>query len=163
MTYFTNINTLEELKKAYRKLAAKLHPDNGGTKEEMQALNAEYEAIFARVKNIHTTSDGKTYTKETTETAEMFRNVIEKIINLNVNIDICGSWVWVYGDTYKVKNELKAAGLAWASRKKMWYWHAPEDVPMHHKKSGFEYAEIKRMHGCETVKKSTQQKYIATA
>lgn len=33
MKYFTECKTAEELKKAYHKAAARLHPDNGGSEE----------------------------------------------------------------------------------------------------------------------------------
>ena len=33
MTYFKNINSIEDLKKLYRKLCQKNHPDNGGNVE----------------------------------------------------------------------------------------------------------------------------------
>lgn len=38
--------TEEEVKKAYRKKAAKAHPDKGGLNEEMMMVNAAYEAIM---------------------------------------------------------------------------------------------------------------------
>ena len=48
MKYLMNCKTLEELKKAYRAFTKKLHPDCGGTKEEMQQLNDEYEKMFKK-------------------------------------------------------------------------------------------------------------------
>lgn len=40
------------------------------------------------------------------------------IINFNINIEICGSWIWVSGNTYGCKTELKQNGFHWASKKK---------------------------------------------
>ena len=43
MQFFKNIETLEDLKKAYRKLAVEHHPDKGGDPEIMKQVNAAYE------------------------------------------------------------------------------------------------------------------------
>lgn len=45
MKYFNNITTPEELKKQFRALATKLHPDRGGNAEEFKNMMAEYMAI----------------------------------------------------------------------------------------------------------------------
>ena len=45
MKYFNNITTPEELKKHFRTLATKLHPDRGGNAEEFKNMMAEYMAI----------------------------------------------------------------------------------------------------------------------
>lgn len=38
MKYFTNCKTLEELRKEYKKLVKKNHPDMGGSEEEMKII-----------------------------------------------------------------------------------------------------------------------------
>lgn len=45
MKYFINITTPEELKKQFRALSIKLHPDRGGNAEEFKAMMAEYSDI----------------------------------------------------------------------------------------------------------------------
>lgn len=44
--YFINVNTLEELRKQYKELLKKYHPDNGGSEEITKAVNAEYDKLF---------------------------------------------------------------------------------------------------------------------
>lgn len=46
MLYFPDCYTADELKDRYRKLAKQLHPDMGGSKEEFQAMVAEYERVL---------------------------------------------------------------------------------------------------------------------
>ncbi len=95
MNWFNNPKTLEELKKQYKTLAMKHHPDHGGTVEAMQQINAEYDRLFERLKNVHQTAEGTTYTsrEETTETPDEFRDIINRLITFQgVHIEICGSW-----------------------------------------------------------------------
>ena len=41
MKYFTNVRTLEELRKEYKRLVKQYHPDNGGDTETIKEINAE--------------------------------------------------------------------------------------------------------------------------
>ena len=46
--YFEGVNTVEELRKRYRELLKKFHPDNeGGSVGVTQEINAEYDRVFA--------------------------------------------------------------------------------------------------------------------
>ena len=76
--YFKNCGTLEELKKQYRRLAMKYHPDCGGSTEIMQAINAEHDALFETLKKQHNASADEYH--QTTETAAEFRDIIEALL-----------------------------------------------------------------------------------
>lgn len=144
--YFKEIATLEDLKKQYRVLALKNHPDRGGDLEVMKAINAEYDELFVKVKDIHKNKEGKTYTKENPETSEQFRDIIDKLIKMaGVEIEVIGCFLWVSGNTKPHKDEIKALGFKWHSKKKMWY-KSPEDYKRHGKKQ-YSIEEIRDMYG----------------
>jgi hypothetical protein len=51
MKYFNNINSLEQAKLYYRKLAKQLHPDKGGSVTEFQQLQKEYKTVLLQLHN----------------------------------------------------------------------------------------------------------------
>lgn len=115
MNFFGNCATLDALKAEYKRLAKQYHPDMGGDTATMQAINAQYEAAFNRMSG--------NATNGTTETAVDFINIISALMKIKgIVCEQCGSWLWISGDTKPVKEQLKAAGCRWASKKKMWYW-----------------------------------------
>ncbi|MFG6378264.1 MAG: J domain-containing protein [Lachnospiraceae bacterium] len=132
--FFTSsISTLEELRKQYKNLLKLHHPDNGGTKEASQKINNEYEQLFNMLKAGYTHARTETRNKEsvktdwTEQTDEALREALQKIIHLQgIEIEICGSWIWVSGNTYSVKAEIKSAGYKWSKNKSMWYFHNGE-------------------------------------
>ena len=137
MKYFNNVSTLEELRRQYKELLKKYHPDNPqGSTAATQEINAEYDRLFKLLKDKHEnksdkTADG-TASKQTSYNANMYdwendrslREVLQKIINFDgIEIEIVGAWLWVSGNTYNYKKELKEIGFKWASQKKQWYFH----------------------------------------
>ena len=159
MKWFTNPTTLEELKKEYKKLAIKNHPDMGGSTEAMQEINAEYERLFATLKDTHRSATGETYTAKeaTTETPEQFITIIDKLIHLDgIAIEICGSWIWVTGNTFTHKEELKKLSFRYSKNKNAWYYHEPGYRK--HSKKNFSLDDIRDMFGSETVNGSKQDK-----
>ena len=160
--YFENIRTLEELRKQYKVLLKMHHPDNGGNVSEMQEINAEYDRLFKILKDQHESKSDKTTdstaNKQTSYNANMYdwendrslREVLQKIINLDgIEIEIVGAWIWVSGNTYSYKKELKEIGFKWASQKKQWYFHTDAYRKKSHKSLSMD--DIRNYYGSTKV------------
>lgn len=158
--WFKEVATVDELRTAFKKLVFKYHPDvtKRDTTKEMQEINAEYELLFKTLPKTATN-------KRTTSPEELndgFREILVKIANLpDLDIEICGTWIWVSGQTMPVKNELKEAGFKWAAKKKMWYWRNDDNAAKHNRKN-IPMDEIRMAYGSEKVE-STKTKKLQTA
>lgn len=151
MKYFTNCTTLEALKKEYRRLCKLYHPDLGGDTATMAAINDEYDAAFHRFQSGNTTTQAADEPHAAEEAPEAFRAVISRLVILaGIDIEICGSWVWVTGNTYPNREALKAAGLRYAKSKAAWYWK-PEGSRSKARRS-YTMEEIRELHGSERIR-----------
>lgn len=146
MKYFKNIKDVNELKKTYKKLALQLHPDKGGKKEDFQEMSAEYEKVLKMILS-------GTMTCEQMESElkidEQMREALNKIIHLNVTIEIVGSWVWLTGNTYPVKDEIKKCGFKFARKKSAWYWN--DGTFKKYTKKTYSLDEIKNKYGSQKI------------
>ena len=113
-----NLNP-EDTKAAYRAACKKYHPDINPVGEEMmKIINQAFDAL-------------KDYTgemrSEQTDYGDLLNNALNAISGLpTLVIEICGSWVWVTGETRQHKDTLKEAGFKWAAKKKAWYFRPEE-------------------------------------
>lgn len=135
MKYFKNVETLEELRKQYKELLKKYHPDNpNGSTKATQEVNTEYDTLFKTLKDRHehkteqaSDTDSKTdynNMKYDFSEDESLREMLNKIINFHgVTIEIIGNWIWCFS-SYEYRKELKEYGFKYASQKKAWYWHS---------------------------------------
>ena len=148
--------TQEQLKKMYRKLAMQYHPDCGGEEEAMKQINAEYEILFGQVGNIFINAKGENYTKDNTgELPEDFIKIINELIKFHgVVIEICGSFIWLSGDTKPYKEQIKALGFKWSSNKVMWYL-APAWYKRRSRKK-YSMEEIRDMYGSKEVERDVK-------
>lgn len=162
---FKNIMNLDELRKAYRAAALKAHPDHGGSTEEMQQVNAAYETRFEELKTEHNAraaADPTGKTRPINETPEEFRAVLEALFKIpGLIIELCGSWIWVSGETRAHKDEIKAAGCFWANQKKMWYWRCAKDA--HHGRSSSTMDSIRSKYGSERITSDGRRADVLTA
>lgn len=159
MKWFKNPQTIEELKKQYKSLALKHHPDIGGCDAEMKEINAEYDVLFNRLKNVHQTAEGATYTsrEETNETPDEFKDIINRLVKFEgIHIEICGSWIWITGRTIEYREELKQMRFRWSKSKTAWYYH--HDEYRKTTKRTYTLDEIRDLYGSETIKTAPQLK-----
>ena len=159
--YFKDVNTLEELRRQYRDLLKKYHPDNAnGSTQATQEINAEYDRLFKALKNRHESksADNKESNAKTdfnnmkydfSEDAKL-REVLQQIITFDgINIEIVGCWIWVDGSTYSYKDTLKGIGFKWGREKKKWYFHTEAFRKRSHKKLSME--DIRNYYGSTEV------------
>lgn len=152
MKWFTARN-LNELKEQYRELAKQHHPDCGGTLEDMQEINSEYETLSKVL--AHAENDFSDEQQQAEADAEKYRDIINKLIHFpGLNIEICGRWIWVSGNTYPARTVLKESGFYWASKKHEWYWHTPEDKS--HSRKDWSMDKIRNVYGSQVIKPQMQ-------
>ncbi|MCD8015912.1 MAG: molecular chaperone DnaJ [Lachnospiraceae bacterium] len=152
MKWFIGVKTIEQLKKEYKRLALKWHPDISGSDKEMKEINSEYDRLFEMLKDVHESADGNTYTSKeaTKESASEYRDIINALIHLEgIAIEIIGSWVWVTGNTYQYKDDLKQLRFRFSKSKRAWYYHSA-DYRKTSKKT-FTLNEIRDLYGSETI------------
>lgn len=149
--WFKDCKTAEQGKDLYRKLAKQYHPDNGGTGEELKEIISEFKVWFNAHKDIHTDKNGNTYTskKATTETPEDFIEIVNNLSAIpNIEVELCGSWIWITGNTFPYKDQLKGFGCRWSVQKKRWYW---TQDPYRKIKSHASMDYIRSVYGSEKV------------
>lgn len=148
------ILTQESLKQAYKKACSRYHPDrNPGGLEMMKAVNVAYDTL----KNLPDDQDKTQGTGENHFFGDLLNDAINAVIQLEgIQIEICGNWVWLSGDTKPHKETIKAAGYYWASKKFMWYFR-PEEWKSKNK-SSWSINKIRDHHGSQTVQGKRQEK-----
>ena len=153
--YFTGVKTIEELRKKYRELLKLYHPDNeNGSVEVTQEINAEYDSIFSNLLSKETSTDNQSHTYNTDDENKAFKEVINSIIHINADIEIIGSWVWVF-NCYEYRELLKSIGFKYAPKKKSWCWHYG-DYNRYHKKE-ISLDEIRLKYGSRSVNHKSKQ------
>jgi curved DNA-binding protein CbpA len=145
----TGLIEAELVKNAYREAARKYHPDMGGSVEMMQVVNEAYDTL----RDIKS----ETIDVQADDYPEKLNDALNAIIGLDgIIIEICGSWVWVSGNTKEFKKLLNNAGYKWASKKFQWYFR-PADFKSRGR-GKFSMDEIRIKYGSRTVEKESRRK-----
>jgi hypothetical protein len=150
------IADIDQLKKEYFNLAKKYHPDAGGTKEQFQTLQAEYESLLKKLLSGSKLSQDQQANEIVLD--EALRGAINAVIGLpNISIELAGKWLWIGGNTYPLRNELRAAGFMFAPKKKLWYYKGVESAG----RGNLTMDEIKNKYGSTKIMPKDSNKYLS--
>lgn len=140
--------TPDDIKLAYRKACAKYHPDrNPAGLEMMKLINIAYETV-KDFSGIAEKEEGRNLSDE-------YNDALNAIINLGLKVEICGSWVWVTGDTKTHRSALKAAHFMWAPKKEAWYFRTSKNRSFNRGKWSLD--QIRETYGSEEFKNKQRQ------
>ena len=155
--YFTGVKTLEELRSVYRDLLKANHPDNGGSTEKMQDINAAYKEAFDLLKAGAKLDDEKEKIRWSEAEDAAIREALYKVVHLDgLNIEIVGCWIWIDGNTYDAREALKEAGYTWSKARHKWHF-APYEKKFY-KGSKKSFDQIRREYGSAEVEKESREK-----
>lgn len=149
----SKLHTVAELRTAYKELLKIHHPDNGGEVSDMQEINSEYDTLYS-ILSQKESADGESCNKQKNAADEAFREVLEKIINYDIDIQIIGDWIWCF-NSYQYRNQLKELNFRYAPKKRAWAWHSDEYHRFHKKEVPL--SQIKAKYGCQTVRSQSRQ------
>lgn len=161
MKWFKEIQSLDGLRKLYRKLVVKHHPDNGGSEDAIKEINAEYDVLFKKIKNDFEHND--TYSKASDKQKQQYdwqkdKQLREMVLKLSkfkgITVEIIGVWIWV-SNCYAYRKELKELGFHWASQKQMWYIHFDDFHKFNSKPAPMSY--IRQRYGSVEVRFDTEK------
>jgi len=153
MKYFTNVKDITSLRKLYYKLALINHPDKGGNEETMKAINNQYETASRNIINGNTEFSTSRKVYETEVSEELMSKINEIIHFTELTIEVIGGWIWISGNTYPKKAEIKEAGFKFSNNKTAWYWHSTNYRKR--SKKQFSMSGIRDLWGAQTVETET--------
>lgn len=152
--FFTGCKSTEEVKREYYNLAKQYHPDVNPTTDTtavMQEINAAYAAAMHSLKMGERPGEDAGFYAYYDGVAQNVKKAIDAILKFRgIDVEICGDWVWVSGETKPIREGLKKAGYKFAAKKVKWYFAGR---PSHNRGPQFTMEQIRQVHGSEYVKR----------
>lgn len=135
-------HTVDAIKLAHRKAAFRYHPDRDPDGlEMMKMINLAYEVLLEKIDLIPGINPS-----DTSPILDDIKNIFDRIRTFGgLHAEVCGTWLWITGDTKPYKETFKDLGMRWSRNKVAWYWR-----PADYKKwnnHNFSLDEIRAMHG----------------
>ena len=157
MNYFENCKSVEEAKKHYRELLMQFHPDHAGeegetvTKEVISQFNSFLKGFMSHSFNSY--YEDKEW-KPRPETVTPFQDILEKIIDLDCEIEIIGYWIYCF-NSKAVKEKLKELGFWFTGKHKAWVYSGKAKKNITSRET---LDEIRTRKGSHKIEKEEQEK-----
>ena len=157
MKHFEHCQSVEEAKKLFRKLLMQYHPDHAG--EEGEAITKEIISQFKAFLNSFMSHSFNSYYedkewKPKPETVTPFMEILQKIINLDCEIEIIGYWIYCF-NSKEVKDYLKELGFWFSGKHKAWIYSGKAKKNISSKET---LDSIRAKKGSHKVEKEEQEK-----
>lgn len=147
----SNPVTAADIKAAYQKAATLYHPDrNPAGLEMMKMINMAY----AMLKDFEGACDQTHHTNY----GEALNNALNSIIDLGLDIEICGIWIWVSGNTKPHREPLKLADYQWSPKKSMWYFRPEKNKS--HNRSSWSMDKIRQTYGSQAIHDKGKRQFL---
>jgi hypothetical protein len=140
---FFGCSSIEEIQLRFDELS-KVFADQD---EILQILKSEYSTLM----NVLSASESKSVEIEK-ENVAVTAKIIELKAKINpegLRLELIGSWVWVSGATFDIKDSLKSLGFRYSPDKKNWFWRASENRARNARPLPFE--KIRELYGASVV------------
>lgn len=157
--YFKNVTKQSELREKFRELCKQLHPDCGGDGELFKEMVKEYKKLLVKLANCDDKSQWAA--KEEAKKATKYADLIAHLQKFSgIVIEICGSWLWLHGNTKEYAKEISQLGFKWSGNKKSWYW-APY-LSKNKVRGSYSMEKIRKVYGSETYNSEEREQIAAT-
>jgi hypothetical protein len=122
---FYGCTTSDEVRNRYDELSRVFKAaNNGGNNEMIETINDQYDKLMVVLNETKPVEA----VKEKSTVSEKIRELQGKINPEGLHFEVCGSWLWVTGKTYQVKDTLKELGFRYSANKLSWYYRQDDHI-----------------------------------
>jgi len=112
----------DELSKIFIDQEEMLLPIKNEYSTLMNVLTESKPVVEAAKENVTASEKAVDAVKEKATVTEKIKELQGKIDPAGLYLEICGTWLWVTGKTYPVRDTLKELGFRYSANKLCWYY-----------------------------------------
>ena len=138
---FYGCTTSNEVEQRYQELSRVFK----GQDEVLKSLNEEYSTLMSVLNPVKPVEASKERATVSEKIAELQGTINPE----GLHFEVCGTWLWVTGSSYQVKETLKELGFRYSANKLAWYYRQDDHRSANQKPVPFEF--IKEKYGSQQV------------